>query len=90
MKTAGIVIAAIIAMAFGGFWIERHFLAEDGSYWSARTTQFNSDKVGRLQAVGEDLRVYEFTPQSAPNKQCVFVAGTNKAGMTCFDKGNVK
>ena len=59
---------------------------EQGSYWNKDTTQMKSDKVGRLEATGEDLRVYEFTPQSSPNKECVFVAGDSKAGLFCYDK----
>lgn len=59
---------------------------EDGGYFSSDTKQGKSDDVMRLEAAGEDLRVYEFTPQTAPNKQCIFVAGTQKGGLVCFDK----
>ena len=59
---------------------------EDGSYWNANTKQMRSDKVGRLEAVGEDVRVYEFTPQSDPAMQCVFVAADKKAGLQCWKK----
>lgn len=79
-------IVAVIVLAAAAYIGYTRLVAGDGSYWSSRTTQFSSDKVGRLNAVGEDLRVYEFTPQTSPTKQCVFVAGTNKAGLTCFDK----
>jgi hypothetical protein len=59
---------------------------ESGSYWDPNTKQLHSDKVGRLEATGEDLRIYEFTPQTAPKTQCVFVAGDRKAGLVCFPK----
>lgn len=59
---------------------------EEGSYFNSNTTQLRNDKVGRLEATGEDLRVYEFTPQTAPKKQCVFVAGKNKGSLACWDK----
>ncbi|SCW95957.1 hypothetical protein [Ancylobacter rudongensis] len=68
----------IIALGLAG--------CEDGSYFSPNTTQMKSDKVGRLEATGEDVRVYEFTPQTAPKKQCAFVAGENKGGLVCWDK----
>jgi len=61
-------------------------LSESGSYFNSGTVQLKSDKVGRLEATGKDLRVYEFTPQTATNKQCIFVSGTSKAGLVCFDK----
>jgi hypothetical protein len=60
--------------------------SEDGSYFSANTVQMKSDKVGRLEATGEDLRVYEFTPQTDPSMQCVFVAGDSKGGLQCWKK----
>lgn len=59
---------------------------EQGSYLNPSTKQMDSDAVARLTATGNDLRVYEFTPQTAPHKQCVFVAGENKGAMDCFDK----
>lgn len=59
---------------------------EEGSYFNSNTTQLRSDKVGRLEATGEDLRIYEFTPQSTIKKQCVFAAGENKGALFCWDK----
>lgn len=59
---------------------------ESGNYFDMNTKQLKSDKVGRLEADGDDLRIYEFTPQTAAHKQCVFVAGTQKAGLQCWDK----
>lgn len=75
MKT---ILVIIVALALVG--------CESGSYFDNSTTQLHSDKVGRLEATGMDLRVYEFTPQTSPNKQCIFVAGDKKAGLVCFDK----
>lgn len=59
---------------------------EDGSYFNKNTVQLRSDKVGRIEAQGEDIRAYEFTPQTNPKKQCVFVAGDRKGGLQCWDK----
>ncbi len=59
---------------------------EDGSYWSTDTIQLESDAVGRLEAQGNDLRIYEFTPQTDPTRQCIFVTGNSKAGLTCWEK----
>lgn len=44
------------------------------------------DQAYFLEALGDDLRVYEFTPQSEPNARCIFIAGSSKAGATCFQK----
>ena len=60
---------------------------EQGSYFDRNTKQLHSDKVGRVEATGEDFRVYEFTPQSDPTRQCVFAAATKKAGLECWKKG---
>jgi len=72
-----LILSALTAVLVG---------CEDGSYFSGDTIQMKADKVGRLEAVGTDLRVYEFTPQTDPRKQCIFVAGEKKAGLQCWDK----
>jgi hypothetical protein len=59
---------------------------EQGSYMNISTTQMDSDAVARLTATGNDLRVYEFTPQTSPHMQCVFIAGERKGGLECFPK----
>jgi len=59
---------------------------EDGSYFSLNTKQINADAVSRMEAEGVDLRIYEFTPRTDSKKQCVFVSGTQKAGLQCWDK----
>ena len=48
--------------------------------------QMNPDSVHRLEAAGWDLRIYEFTPESAPEHTCVFAAGNRKGGLDCFPK----
>ncbi len=78
----------VIALLFG-IMLMSLSACEQGSYWDADTKQMESDKVGRLEAVGEDLRIYEFTPQTSPNVQCVFVAGENKGGLQCWPKAEV-
>jgi hypothetical protein len=60
---------------------------EEGSYFNSSTEQIKSDYVSRLEAVGTDLRIYEFTPRSAPHIQCVFVAGQENGGLQCWGKG---
>ncbi len=59
---------------------------EDGSYFNPNTKQIQSDAVARVTAMDEDFRLYEFTPQSDPRKQCIFVAATAKGGVVCWDK----
>ncbi len=60
--------------------------SEAGGYSDPNTKLLIPDAAGRLEAAGNDLRVYEFTPQTAQNKQCIFVAAGRKAGLVCFDK----
>lgn len=39
----------------------------------------------KLEAFGNDLRVYEWTPRENPNVRCVFVAGSeNSTGVACY------
>ena len=76
-------VLTLSALAIGTFALAG---CEEGSYFNANTTQLRSDKVGRLEATGDDLRIYEFTPQTNPKKQCVFAAGDKKGGLACWDK----
>ncbi len=78
--------SACFAVALFGVMAIVLSACEEGSYFDSNTKQLNSDKVGRLEAVGEDLRVYEFTPQTDPAVQCVFVAGESKGGLQCWPK----
>lgn len=73
----------IAALLFSAFILVG---CEQGSYFDSDTKQIQSDKVSRLETVGVDLRIYEFTPQTAPHMQCVFVAGDKKGGLYCFPK----
>lgn len=77
MKKIIIATACLLALTACG---------EDGGYFDGSTKQLKSDAVGRIEATGTDLRLYEFTPQTDAGKQCIFVAGENKAGLTCWDK----
>lgn len=78
MSGMKIVAAALVGVLLAG--------CEQGSYFNSETEQLRSDRVGRLEAVGEDLRVYEFTPQTDSTRQCVFVAGDKKGGLWCWQK----
>lgn len=60
--------------------------SESGGYLDPNTKLLEPDAAGRLEAAGDDLRIYEFTPQKAPYMQCVFVAGGRKGGTFCFEK----
>jgi len=60
--------------------------SEAGGYLDPNTKQVVPDAAGRLEAAGSDLRIYEFTPQSADNIQCVIFTGGRKGGISCFEK----
>ncbi len=74
-------IPQMIAIAFLGFALSG---CDNGSVFN--TKQLIPDDVSRVEATGFDLRLYEFTPRTSPNKQCLFIAGDRKGGLTCFDK----
>jgi len=59
-----------------------------GSVFNSSTPQATTDYTSRIESAGFDMRVYEFTPQTAQHMQCVFVAGTKKGGLFCFEKAN--
>jgi len=76
----GVLVALVIG---GGWWVKATYL-EAGS---ALVTKYRSvDHAMRLNVQGEDLRVYEFTPQSAPQWSCIIVMGTQKGGHFCVPK----
>jgi len=82
-KYIGVAVAVVVIMALWS--LADIYLFEDGSILTSSTR--SSDVVTRLEAQGEDLRVYEFTPETSPHKQCVFVAGNEgKGGLFCFNK----
>lgn len=83
-KNISIGLAILFVVSSIWLWADVYLL-EDGSIWT--TASQEGDAVMRLEATGEDLRVYEFTPNTHPGKQCVFVAGNEgKGGLFCFDK----
>ena len=57
---------------------------DSGSVFNAEQTY--TDATTRIESAGWDMRVYEFTPKTAPHMQCVFVAGNKKGGIACFPK----
>jgi len=81
--SGGIAILVII-VAIGGY---QYFSAEyldEGSFLTTETMV--PDSAVRIQTMGDDLRLYEFTPKTLPNWQCIFVAGTNKGDTFCVEK----
>lgn len=82
-KTIIVILLGVLILLGGTLWVKANYF-EAGSYLVTRSTDV--DTAYRLNVKGEDLRVYEFTPKGAPEKLCVFVAGTNKGDMECIDK----
>lgn len=87
MKKTNIIIGlvALVIVLFLGLYIKKQWF-DDGSMLTTGT--MSSDKVTRLSAAGGDLRVYEFTPQTAPHMQCIFITGESKGSTFCFEKRN--
>ncbi len=81
-KIIGILILAFVL--FLGVWYAKKQWFDDGSVFT--TSTISSDKVTRLAAAGGDLRIYEFTPQTAKHMQCIFITGNNKGSTFCFKK----
>ena len=48
--------------------------------------QLLTDSTTRLETSGPDAIVYEFTPKTAPNMQCIFLSASSKGGLFCFKK----
>tara|TARA_R110000851_G_scaffold11354_1_gene39878 strand:- start:2475 stop:2705 length:231 start_codon:yes stop_codon:yes gene_type:complete len=59
---------------------------DNGSMFDQDTITLQADTAWRMSAAGTDVRIYEFTPRTAPHKQCVFAAAESKAGLVCFAK----
>ena len=78
-----IVLCLLAVMYLLYAYIKANYF-EDGAF--ATTPAFKADAVMRLEAVGEDPRIYVFTPPKVPNKRCVFFAAQGKGGLECFDK----
>lgn len=83
-----ITTLAVLALIASGLYFAyarySSYYLEDGAYMT--TASFKSDKVSRLESLGEDSRIYEFTPRTAPKKQCVYVADSRGTSVFCFDK----
>lgn len=88
MKKRYIVIAIIIIalLIIAGLYYVKKQWFDDGNVFTTAT--MSADKVTRLSSAGGDMRLYEFTPQTAPYMQCIFIAGDNKGSTFCFEKRN--
>lgn len=83
------VIASLILIV--GIVAYQYFSAEfldEGSFLTTETMV--PDSAVRIQTTGDDLRLYEFTPKTLPNWQCIFVAGTNKGDTFCVEKSKIR
>ncbi len=78
-----VVLGLIVVLFFGGWYVKKQWF-DDGSVFTTAT--MSCDSITRIAAAGGDLRMYECTPRSAPNMLCVFIAGSEKAGLDCFRK----
>jgi len=81
MVVIGILILVVGLSGYQYFSAE--FL-DEGSFLTTETMV--PDSAVRIQTTGDDLRLYEFTPKTLPNWQCIFVAGTNKGDTFCVEK----
>lgn len=52
--------------------------------------QLKTDSTTRLETSGPDAIVYEFTPKTAPNMQCIFLSASSKGGLVCFKKEKIE
>jgi len=77
------ITVLILILISGIIYVKKQWF-DDGSLLTTPT--ISADKVTRLSAAGGDMRLYEFTPQTAPHMQCIFIVGTNKGSTFCFPK----
>ena len=79
-----IVLLSLATYMFAGVWTSLQG-------WNAETRK--PDAYYAVDTVGENIRVYEFTPKSQPSYTCiiVFVESDKKSPpMTCVEKRNYK
>jgi len=79
-----LLLGVLLVTANAGVWTSL-------SGWSAETRK--PDAFYAVDTVGENIRVYEFTPKSQPSYTCiiVFVESDKKSPpMTCVEKRNYK
>ena len=81
--TIGIFIVAVVLALSLLVYVKKQW-SDDGNVFTTAT--ISADKVTRLSAAGGDMRLYEFTPQTAPHMQCIFIAGNSKGSAFCFEK----
>jgi len=58
------------------------------SKWEKFSTFFKETKANtsayNVEAAGWNVRVIEWIPNDNPNYRCMFIAGTEKAGSSCY------
>ena len=88
MDTRGkVIVGSVIAGVVLLLWtLADIFIFEDGSVYTTLPTQ--SLAVQRIEAVGEDFRVYEFPSKVYPEWHCIFAAAETKGGLFCFKPDN--
>ena len=79
----------IIGCIIGG-WIAWGFItaSEDRpGLPEAESKKDDSDSILKdSYSVSGNFKVYEFTPKSTPNYQCVYVRDADAGGLSCFPK----
>jgi hypothetical protein len=68
-------------LLYGGYLYFSAQYLEDGAY--ATTPSAKATQVWRMEAMGEDPRVYEWSPKTMPGVKCVTWSATNKATTFC-------
>ena len=79
----GLIAVVALGVIGGVIYIKKQYF-DDGNVFT--TASISADKVTRLSAAGHDMRLYEFTPQTAPYMQCIFIARETKGSTFCFEK----
>ena len=77
------VVAVLCVIGYGGWWAKVNWFEAGGLFV---TKNRSVDHAYRLNTKGDDLRVYEFTPDSNPKVVCVVVAGERNSTTECFQK----
>lgn len=83
MKPLLITLAIAFVLLGGGYWVKINYF--EAGAWAVTGSQ-DVDAAYRLNTKGNDLRVYEFTPQGDRNSLCVAVAGERNSMLECFPK----
>lgn len=78
-----LIIVGVFIIGVMAIWFKVTFL-ESGSFWDPNTAQIKPMISYRMEAAGEDWRLYIYK-NPMTDRICTVIAGTNKMEQDCID-----